>query len=372
MKYIIKKLNELKDPRQKWKIKHKIGDIVAITLFAMIANANEWCEIAAFAEMNEEFMRKHLELPNGIPSHDTIQRVMSIVEPSKLQELQLEWNKMLNTNESEKLKKILNIDGKTMRDSGNKNQKPLHVVSAWSKEDGICFGQTVVKEKENEIVAIPELLKTLKIKEQVITIDAMGTQVEIAKQIVKQKGDYVLTVKGNQGNLHEDIVDYFKDESFKAAIKSSGNYKVTKEKAHGQFEKREYYQTNDIEWIHKKDNWLKLTTIGMVEKTIEKDGMVCMEKRYFISSLDIDIELFEKAVRGHWSIESMHWHLDVTFREDFNKTLDETGALNLNILRKFALAILKTLDIGKKCSQKLKRYYICSNPTKFISQILET
>ena len=364
-------LDNYNDPRQSWKVKHSIKDIVAITLFATIANANEWTEIQAFAEMNEDFLRQYLTLENGIPSHDTIQRVIGIVDPKAMQQLQLEWNEMMNTDEGEKLKKILNIDGKTIRDSGNKHKKPLHVVSAWCKEDGVSLGQTVVNEKENEIVAIPELLDDLNIKDHVVTIDAMGTQTEIAKKIIKKQGDYVLAVKGNQETLHKDIIDYFEDGEFIDNCEKAGNYKKTIEKAHGQIEKREYYQTDDIDWLDQKKKWADLKTIGMTVNTIEKDGEITIDKRYYINSIENDIEMFAKCVRQHWSIESMHWHLDVTFREDFNKTLDERGALNLNILRKFALAILKTTDIGKKCSQKLKRYYICANPTKFLAQILD-
>jgi predicted transposase YbfD/YdcC len=361
-------LESIDDPRQPWKVKHSVKDIVAVSLLATIANANEWAEIYAFAEMNEEFLRRYLDLPNGIPSHDTIQRVMSMIEPKVLQNLYLKWNALMNANEGEKIKKLLNIDGKTMRDSGNCNKSPLHVVSAWCKEDGVCLGQTQVGVKENEIVAIPELIDSINIKGYIITIDAMGTQTDIVKRIVKKKAYYVLAVKGNQGTLHTDIIDYFEDKT----LKSSCEKFETIEKAHGQIEKRAYYQTDDIAWLDPKNKWANLKTIGMVEKTVEKNGKIIVEKRYYISSLDVDSTEFARCVRGHWAIESMHWHLDVTFREDFNKTLDENGALNLNILRKMALSILKATDIGRKCSQKLKRFYICSNPTRFLEQILNS
>ena len=151
---ILKYLEYVEDNRQPWKIKHKASDCIAITLFATLANANEWTEIHAFAEMNENFLRKYLELPNGIPSHDTIQRVMSMVKPQFLQNMQLSWNEMLSAGEGERLKKLLNIDGKTIRGNGTKDKKAMHIVTAY----GICFGQKVVHEKENEITAIPELL----------------------------------------------------------------------------------------------------------------------------------------------------------------------------------------------------------------------
>jgi len=345
-------------------------DVIAIVLFSMLANCDDWEEIQAFAVYNEELFRKYLELPNGIPSHDTIQRVMGMVDSGALQAFQLQWNEMLSSGEGEKLKKIINIDGKTMRESGNKHQSPWHVVSAWSKQDGICFGQTVVGTKENEIIAIPELLTTLDIKGQVITIDAMGTQTKIVEQIAKQRGDYVLAVKGNQPTLHTDIIEYFADETLRKGVKESGNYKRTVEKARGQIEKREYYQTNDVQWMSTKSDWKKLSSIGMVEKTINKDGKITVDRRYYISSLSSDIELFERAVKGHWAIESMHWHLDVTFREDFNATLDKRSALNLNIMRKLCLSILKLLDIGRKASLKLKRKAVSWNPMRHLADAL--
>jgi len=364
------KLERINDPRQQGKVKHTMIDIVAIVLFATLANADEVEEMQVFAIAYEDVLRQYLKLENGIPSQYTIQRVMGMIEPKVLQQIQLSWHEVLSSNEGDKIKKILNIDGKTMCGSGNKNQKAWHVVSAWSKDDGICFGQKVVDDKSNEITAIPQLLETLTIKDKVITIDAMGTQTDIVAQIIRQKGDYVLAVKGNQPNLHKDIIDYFDDEEFKNAVKSSKNgYKMTKEKAHGQLEKREYYQTDDIKWMVDKAKWKGLKSIGMVETTIEKDGKISTDRRYYISSCPTEIDLFAKAVRGHWSIESMHWHLDVTFREDSNSTLDKTAAQNFNIIRKFALAILKMVDTGRKTSLKHKRYWASVNLIKLFKQI---
>jgi predicted transposase YbfD/YdcC len=367
---LISRMNGIRDIRQEWKIKHKLSEIVAIVLLAMLANANEWELIEDFAYANEEFLRRHLELANGIPSHDTIQRVMSIIDPKEMQGIQKAWNEIVNSEEGEKLKKILNIDGKTMRGTASAKKKALHIVSAYSDEDGVSFGQIAVDEKENEIVAIPDLLDEISIKGTVVTIDAMGCQTDIAEKIVCKEADYVLALKGNQGNLHKDVVDYFNDAEFKQKIKREGNYHKTVEKAHGQIETREYYQTDDIEWMPDKKRWKGLKSIGMVETTTEKDNVSTKEIRYFISSLAVMILLFAKAVRGHWAIESMHWHLDVTFREDSSKTLDATAAQNLNILRKIALNILKLVDVGKKCSLKRKRYIICANASKFLEKII--
>lgn len=368
---IINLTKNIEDPRQKKKVKYPINEVVGMVLFASIGNANEWTEIEVFCNSHEDCLRKYFKMENGVPSHDTFQRVMGIIDPKVIQQLQLEWNEYLATNEGEGLKKILNIDGKTMRGSRTEDKKPLHVVSAYCDEDGFCLGQNVVNEKENEIVAIPQLLDTLQIKGYVVTIDAMGTQVKIAEKIVQKKADYVLAVKGNQENLYNDLIDYFNDNDFKKDIERKGNYKKTIEKSHGQIEVREYYQTDDIKWLASKSKWKNLKSIGIIEKTIKKDDNEKKEIRYYISSLAPDIELFSKAVREHWKIEIMHWHLDVTFKEDFNKTIEETANKNMNIIRKWALSILKLLDMGKKMSLKLKRFAICSNPINYISKIME-
>lgn len=369
-KTFLRSLAELDDSRQQWKVKHRIGDIVGIVLFATLANANDWQEIGIFAKENAAILKRYFKLENGIPSHDTIQRVMATLSPKKLQELQMQWQEMLNTDEGEKLIKILNIDGKTMRGSGSKDTKPLHIVSAWLKEDGVCLGQVTVNEKSNEITAIPELLKMLNINGQIVTIDAMGTQTAITEQIVKQKGQYVLAVKGNQGILFQDIIDYFEINEKLDMIKQEGGYKRTKEKARSQIETREYYQTNDIKWLSEKKKWRNLKTIGMVKTTLEKDGKVSEERRYYISSLVKNIEDFSRAVRGHWAVESMHWQLDVTFKEDSNQTIDKRSNENLNIIRKWSLSMLKLLDMGEPLSMKLKRYRICCNLEKYIVELL--
>lgn len=370
MKTFLRSLAELDDPRQQWKVKHRIGDIVGIVLFATLANANDWQEIGIFAKENADTLKRYFKLENGIPSHDTIQRVMAALSPKKLQELQMQWQEMVNTNEGEKLVKILNIDGKTMRGSGNKDNKPLHIVSAWLKEDGICLGQVTVNKKSNEITALPELIKTLNISDQIVTIDAIGTQTAIVEQIIKQKGQYVLAVKRNQGTLFNEIVDYFAIDGELETIKTQGAYKKTKEKARGQIETREYYQIDDLKWLSVKKNWRNLKTIGMVKTTIEKDGKISEERRYYISSLGKNIEEFSRAVRGHWAIESMHWQLDVTFREDSNQTINKRANENLNIIRKWSLSMLKVLDMGQPLSMKLKRYRICCNLEKYIDELL--
>lgn len=244
MEAILKYLGTVIDNRQARKVMHKMGDIIALVFFAMVANADDWVEIEVFGKEHEGFLRQYLELPNGMPSHDTIQRVFMIVSPEFLEKFQIQWNEMLNSEEGERIKKILAIDGKTQRGNGNKNQKANHIVSAVD-ENGFCLGQKRVEEKSNEITAIPELLDDLNVKGHIITLDAMGTQREIAKKIRKKRADYVLALKKNQGELYEDVKLYFETPEFLSACA----YAKTVEKARGGVEKREYWQSENIAWL---------------------------------------------------------------------------------------------------------------------------
>ena len=249
---------------------------------------------------------------------------------------------------------------------------PSHIVSAWCDEDGFCLGQVAVDEKSNEITAIPELLDRINIKGQIVTVDAMGTQTAIVEKIKSRRADYVLALKGNQTCLHDDVRTYFEDAEFVKRIEESGCYQKTREKAHSQIETREYYQTADIGWLPQRKNWKGLKSIGMERKIItRRNGTKSVEYRYFISSLKPDIELFSKAVRKHWSVEVMHWHLDVTFREDANQTNDKLSAQNLNVIRKFCLSILKMVEIFRpNISMRKKRFIISTAPEQYLETIL--
>ena len=339
MKEILDYAGTVMDIRQEKKVLHKMADIILLVFFATLANADDWVEIEMFGKEHEDFLQNYLELPNGIPSHDTLQRVFAMVPTEFLESFQQKWNEMLSSDEGEKVKRLLAIDGKTQRGNGNKNQRPNHIVSAVD-ERGFCLGQKRVEEKTNEIKAIPELLDHLNIKGTIITTDAMGTQVAIVKKIRQKRADYVLALKANQGSLLEDV--------------------------------REYWQTEDISWLSRKKEWAGLKSIIMTRNTIAgTDGSTTVEERYFISSLSTNIEEAERAVRGHWMIESYHWHLDVTFREDGNHTLEKQASYNLNIIRKLALNMLKILEVGSRpLSMKKKRYVIGTNPEKHLEKIM--
>ena len=365
-------MDYIEDVRQERKVRHQLKDITVIVLFATLANVDDWVEMEYFAHYHQEYLKKYVELKNGIPSHDTLCRVFGMISPDVLQQLYQKWQELLNRNEGEAIKKIICIDGKTMRSNKRKEGKPSHIVSAWSREDGFCLGQKAVDAKSNEITAIPQVLEKIQIKGQVVTIDAMGTQTAIAEKIREKRADYVLALKKNQGNLYEDVSLYLRDEEEKRKMREAGNYKRTIEKARSQIEIREYYQTDKIGWLSQKKEWKGLKSIGMEEKTIRtEEGEEKKEYRYYISSIKPEIEVFSRAVRGDWSVESMHWHLDVTFREDANTTLDKQVAQNLNIIRKWSLSILKMIEIFRpNLSMKKKRFVISMNPAEFLEQVL--
>jgi len=365
LKYL--KILENFDTRQQGKVLHKLSEIIGISFFAMIANADDCVDIEHFGEEHEEFLREYFELEHGIPSHDTIQRALSIVSPEYLQWFRNRFNELLNTNEGEKVRKILGLDGKTQRGNGKSGQKANHIVSAVD-ENGFCLGEELVDDKSNETTAMPGLLDSINIKGHIITTDAMGTQKEIAKKIRSKRADYVLALKGNQGRLHEEVKLYLEDKEFL----SKCAYARTVEKARGGVEKREYWQTDDIGWLTGRKDWPGLKSVAMTRNTITKNDKTSIEERYFISSLAVDAKEISRAIRGHWMVESYHWQLDVTFREDADQTIDKQAAFNLNILRKLALNLLKLIDVGQKnVSINKKRFMICCNPKKYFARILD-
>ena len=367
LKELLIYITQIEDKRQISKIEHKLNDIVVITLFAMLANIEYWEEIEEFGKMYFKALKRYLELPNGIPSHDTIQRVMATIEPEVTEVLLRKWMDLKISGEDKKIRKILNIDGKFLNGMKNKNNKPLDIVSAYSKEDGICYSQVAAEGKGNEIEAILRLLDKISVKECIVTIDAIGTQKEIIKKIRKKKGYFCLQVKGNQKALKEDIEDYFADKGFRKKLKGEGMYSRKTEKQRGRLETREYYYTEEIEWFIKRNKeWKEVKGIGASILTTEENGKKQEQKRYYITNITGGVEEFVRAVRGHWAIESYHWVLDVTFREDANKTLNKNAARNLNILRKLAISILEELPFRKKFSRRIKRYIISLDVRRYL------
>jgi predicted transposase YbfD/YdcC len=338
---------ELEDPRSAINQKHPLVSVVAIALIAVLSGSDGPTAIAKWALMKQDLLLNALDLPNGIPAKDVFRRVLCCLQPLAFQQCFANWLQSLRAAAAEATgieQPIFNIDGKTLRRSHNRKRGlgALHSVSVWASEFGLTLAQVACEEKSNEITAIPEVLRLVDIKGAIITIDAMGTQTEIAAQIVDGEGDYVLALKGNQGTLHQGVIDYI-DEQIKTDFANvSVRRLVTEEKGHGREETRVYVQMPAPENLPGFCRWKGLQTIGLVLLTCVTNGKETMEVRYYISSLALGIKRFARAVRGHWGIENTcHWCLDVTYREDESRIRDQHMRDNFAWLRRFTLSLLK-------------------------------
>ena len=364
---------EIEDSRYKNK-QHKLIDVIAITICGVLAGLDNFVDIAEFAVGQEAWFRKHLTLENGIPSHDTLNRMMGLIEPKEFSRCFLNWLKAIKLLLNKET--VIPIDGKTLCGSHDKSngKKAIHIVNAYSCANGIAIGQVAVDEKSNEITAIPKLLRMLSIKGAIITNDAMGTQREIAKQIIEQEADYILAVKNNQKELFESIVDVFS---------LSDNTKFNQELAknifeheivgdHGRIEERTVYSLSAKEIATQTNlkNWegiqsiIKVTSINHVNNA--------SQTRFFISSINqVEVKKIAEAIRAHWSIENnLHWVLDVVFNEDASRIRDQNTAENMSSMRKMGAFLLK--QDTTKGSMKTKMLRNCINPdniTKLFERI---
>jgi len=341
------------DSRQQGKVKHKLIDILFIVVSATLCNCNEWEEIEEWAKAKEEWLRQYLELPNGIPSWYTMERVMDVIDPKQFEKCFVEWmREVTQVKEGD----VVAIDGKAMRGTADRRagKKAINIVSAWCSGDKLVLGQVRAGEKSNEIRAIPELLDMLFIKGAIVTIDAMGCQKEIATKIVKEKkADYVLSLKGNHEIIRGEVEEYFKDAEQNGFKDEKILQYRTLEKGHGRIEERLYYYSTDIGWMEGKKEWTKLTGIGMVIRRTEKDGEKTEERAFHLGSVKT-AEEYAKGVRLHWGIESTHWSLDVTFREDASRTRKGCAPKNLALLKRLALNMVKK-DTQRYPKKSLKR-----------------
>jgi len=356
MEKLVEGLRVMKDPRRRYgNIRHRLVDIIVIGLCTVLSGGEDFVDMEEVGREREEWFKTFLELPNGIPDSDTFRRVFEKLNPKGLSDCIHDWLKATERG------KLINIDGKTIRGSGNSTHNAYHVVSAWVGENAITLGELAVPSKTNEIPAVRELLGLIDIENSVITADAMHCQSETVKSILKESNgsaEYVLAVKENQEELHGNIRLYFDKEE-------SEYISSTLEKGHGRIEKRTFKLETRIPWLSDKSKWEKLNAIGCIESEIEEKGVSRGEKRYFITSLT-DIKTFSEAARGHWSIENnLHWVLDVLFREDKARARKDNSPLNMNVLRKTALKLLSDYNPQqKRLSLRKKMLIAAMNPDK--------
>lgn len=348
----LKHFERLPDPRIERHKKHMLMDILVLTLCAVICGASSWESIEDYGHRQQAWLKTFLQLPNGIPSHDTIARVFSLLDAKAFSLCFMDWMKAVTG----RLKEVVAIDGKRLRGAST-SDNPIHLVNAFATANGLALGQYKVSDKSNEITAIPELLKLLSLEGCIVTLDSMGCQKEIAKAIIAAKADYVLALKENHATLYEDVKLYL-DSLWEGKLKSVPRDRLeTVDKGHGRFEKRNYVVTEQLDWLETRQDWQGLLSIGMVvaERTIGADTSI--ERRYYVSSLPAKASLFGHAVRSHWAVENqLHWVLDVTFNEDRQRMNTKHAAQNLAVIRQSALNLLRMDKTTKNMSLKRKQF----------------
>ncbi|MBD2518136.1 ISAs1 family transposase [Nostoc sp. FACHB-973] len=359
----------IEDPRIDRTKRHNLIDIMTIAIIAVICGADGWVGIETYGCAKYEWLTTFLELPNGIPSHDTFARVFAQINPQQFQSCFLDWMKSIQkvTNGE-----VVAIDGKTLRGSydTNNEQSAIQIVSAWATTNKLVLGQIKVDSKSNEITAIPELLKILELSGCLVTIDAIGCQKEIVRLITQQNADYVITLKKNQGNLYDEVEKLFQlviSTGFEGIEHST--YK-TEERGHGRHEIRHYMMLSGIGSRLNPDSvWSNFNSVGMVESVRSLNGETTVETRYFISSLESNVEQFANSIRSHWGVEnSLHWILDVALREDDCRIRKDNAPQNFAILRHIAVNLL-TQEKRRKRGIKNKQF-LAAMDNKYLLSIL--
>jgi len=346
--------SKLPDPRVDRTKLHRLLDILVITLCAVISGAEGWSDIAQYGLARQDWLETFLELPHGIPSEDTFSRVFARLDSEAFGRCFAEWTRSIKKATGAQ---VVSIDGKSLRHSfyTATGKASIQMVSAWANESRLVLAQQKVDAKSNEIKAIPALLDLLDLEGCIVTIDAMGTQKDIAEQIIAKKADYVLALKGNQGHAHEEVAHFFKTGLQKGFKEIKVHTHETVDYDHGRTEKRRYYQVDQINWLLAKDDWSGLASIGMMQTERTVKGETSRETHYYLSSLPAEVRRFGKAVRAHWSIENnLHWQLDLSFDEDSSRIRKDRAPENLATVRHIALNMLqqdKTLKRGIKAKR---------------------
>jgi predicted transposase YbfD/YdcC len=370
---LITHFSNISDKRKPNGIRHKLIDIIVIAICGVICGADDWVMIEYFGNAKREWFETFLELAHGIPSHDTFGKVFALIDPKEFQASFLDWvHEIAEITRGQ----LIAIDGKTVRRSHDriKGKEAIHIVSAWASQNGVVLGQVKVDDKSNEITAIPELLKMLDIQGCIVSIDAIGTQKEIISTILEQGGDYLLTVKRNQGILYDQIDLAFSVDCKNEFKDTPYDYAKKVEKSHGRIETRECWVTSDpeyIDYIDPEGCWQQLRSLAIVKATRVIEGETSFQIRYFISSVNSGAARMMQLIRHHWEVENkLHWSLDVSFNEDRSRVRIGHAPENLALIRKMALNLLRQ-NKTKKCGAKTKRM-LCAMDTNFLLEILNS
>jgi predicted transposase YbfD/YdcC len=360
---LIEHFKDLPDPRVKGRTDHDLMDVLIIAVCTLLCGGTGFDDMADFGRAKEAWFRTFLTLRHGIPSHDTFNRVFAALKPEAFLDCFLRWTQSLRQAVAHE---IVALDGKALRRSLRHGQSARYIVSAWAQSNGLVLGQLKVADKSNEITALPQLLRVLELAGCIVTVDAMGCQKTIAREIIEADADYVLALKGNQETVHEEVKSYLDDAIVQQAPAPASKAQVTPipelaytqtvEKDHGRLEIRRHWQSGRLDWFADRAKWEGLRSVGVVESVRQVGSEPpTVERRYYLSSLAVDVERFARAVRGHWSVEnSLHWCLDVQLGEDQSRVRTGHAAENLATLRRLALNLLKR-DKTKKRGLKGKQ-----------------
>lgn len=360
---LVEHFETISEPRVNRRKRHELVDILVIAICSLLCGGETFDDMEDFGKAKREWFQTFLDLANGIPSHDTFNRVFAAIDPKEFLDCFLRWTQSLRQCVAGE---IVSLDGKALRRALNRGESAKYIVSAWAEGNRLVLGQLKVQDKSNEITAVPELLRVLELAGCIVTVDAMGCQKKIAKEIVEADADYVLALKGNQETVHQEVKSFLDSTlTEKQKVRPAGaalpeaaarlEELETVEKDHGRLETRRYYQSDELDWFQDLSEWEKLRSVGMVESVREVNGHTALERRYYLSSLPLGVETFARAVRGHWGVENkVHWVMDVCFHEDQSRARAGHAAENLATLRRLALNLLRR-ETSKKRGIKGKQ-----------------